>query len=90
MRGSHRGSRDGVASHVSVGPDGQDVQPGGEDIDTLAEVAIDVERRGTARGRDQPGRVRLGLDAGAYLKYALSSPKVEAPTVMAFLALAGE
>lgn len=40
VRSSHRGSRDGVAGHVPVGPDRQDVQTRRKDVDTLAEVAI--------------------------------------------------
>jgi hypothetical protein len=41
VRSSHRGSRNGVAGHVSVGPDRQDVQTRRKDVDTLAEVAIE-------------------------------------------------
>lgn len=49
VRGSHRSPRDGVAGHVPVGPDGQDVQTGRKDVDTLAQVATFVHRQEISR-----------------------------------------
>jgi hypothetical protein len=40
MRRSHGGTRDDVLGPVAAGPNRLDVQTGGENVNTLAEVAI--------------------------------------------------